>query len=233
MTLNPNPTLEITMPALRTPCITRLAVVAASLLAATAAGAAITPIGLGDFSPTAALVDYDGAPLFDAVDGLTVGGVAHGFSVGGSASGDATINIVPGATDFITPFNIEGDSAGVLTLDFGGAQTRLGFGWLLLLASGGEVELFDAGGASLGSATFSGAPDSQFGWQTGYAAFESSSAFTRATVRFNDGGRFAFDDLRFEGGGTVPEPGTLAQLLAAAGVSACAAWRPARRRSAP
>jgi hypothetical protein len=191
MTLHPNPTLEITMPALRTPCITRLAVVAASLLAATAAGAAITPIGLGDFSPTAALVDYDGAPLFDAVDGLTVGGVAHGFSVGGSASGDATINIVPGATDFITPFNIEGDSAGVLTLDFGGAQTRLGFGWLLLLASGGEVELFDAGGASLGSATFSGAPDSQFGWQTGYAAFESSSAFTRATVRFNGAAAFS------------------------------------------
>jgi len=191
---------------------------------ASAYAAVLTAVGESAFAADPHLT-YDDGVWFDPVDGQTIGGVVHGFTVGGSTSADALIDILPGVTDRITPFNIEGTSSGALSLTFGTAQTRIGFNWLLQ-GSGGTVQLFDSSGALLGSTDFSGTTDSVTGGQTGFAGVESDTAFTRALVSWSGDGRFAFDDLRFGGGGApVPLPGTLALLAAGAALMGAARRR--------
>ena len=114
------------------------AVAAALLLGTgTAATAAVTPIGLAGFSGGESVISYDTADWFLPVDGQIIDGVAHGFTMGGNSSTDATVDIGPGVLDYVEPFSVEGDATGVLTLAFGGPQTRIGFGWALSLAPPG------------------------------------------------------------------------------------------------
>ncbi len=202
------------------------AVAAALLLGTgTAATAAVTPIGLAGFSGGESVISYDTADWFLPVDGQIIDGVAHGFTMGGNSSTDATVDIGPGVLDYVEPFSVEGDATGVLTLAFGGPQTRIGFGWALSLAppGGGAVELFDDNGVSLGSLAFRGDSDSFTGVATGFAGVQSDAAFWRAEVSWNQAGRFALDNLRFTSTASsgVPEPGTLALLgLGLAGLAA-------------
>jgi len=82
----------------------------------TAATAAVTSIGLAGFSGGESVISYDTADWFLPVDGQIIDGVAHGFTMGGNSSTDATVDIGPGVLDYVEPFSVEGDAAGVLTL---------------------------------------------------------------------------------------------------------------------
>ncbi|MCB1977710.1 MAG: hypothetical protein KDE66_11995 [Nitrosomonas sp.] len=200
---------------MRFPFSTQLTAGALCLLLNSAASAAITWLDQSGFSGSETVVDYSNGALFTPVDGQIIDGVAHGFTVGGAASADATIDILLGVTDFITLESIEGDANGVLSFSFGSTQTRLGFGWALTTATGGTIELFDNLDVSLGALPFSGAPDSLYGFETGFAGIESDMPFARAEVTWNGNGRFAVDDLHFESNRVVPvfEPASLPLVL--------------------
>jgi hypothetical protein len=192
---------------------TIFSLIAASLLAAPiAANGSITPIGAGGFSGSQTLITYGAVQTFDPVDGMTVGGVLHHFTIGGNPSTDAVIDGGPGDTNNITVANIEGDAEGVLSLLFPTLENRFGYGFAIStggnVASATTIELFDAANMSLGTLSFNGVPDP--GFTGGFAGVESTIAFSRAEVTWNNpGGRFAFDNLQFE---AVPEPATLALL---------------------
>ena len=198
--------------------LARVVATAMLLNASTAASAAVSAIALGDFSGSETVISYDTGNLFAPVDGQVIDGVTHGFAVGGSSSLDATIDIVPGFLDFIDPFNVEGDANGVLSLTFGTPQTRMGFGWALNLSppGGGTIALFDGSNNSLGSLVFSSnSGDSNVpGFATGFAGVQSDVAFLRAEVSWDQTGRFALDNLRFESSDVngAPEPATAALL---------------------
>jgi len=194
---------------------TQLTAGALCLLLNSAASATVTLLDLSGFSGSETVVDYSNGALFNPVDGQIIDGVTHGFTVGGTSSPDATIDIVPGVTDFITLESIEGDSSGVLSLSFGSIQTHFGFGWALTAATGGMIELFDMSDASLGTFSFSGGPDTFFGFETGFAGVQSDTPFVRAEVSWNGSGRFSFDDMHFESTqvARIFEPGSLPLVL--------------------
>ena len=88
---------------------------------------------------------------FQPVDGLTVGEVTFGYAGGARADYDSG---GPGTTSFVDDPSIEGDAGGILSLAFATPTTTLSFGIALSdpfgPGIGAVVELFDAGGASLG-----------------------------------------------------------------------------------
>jgi hypothetical protein len=209
---------EVIMPQIGRICALAVVVLLAGRVPASAATIQIAP---GDFAnPT--IETYGLIQTFAPIDGVTFSGVLHNFTIGGVSSLDATIDGGPGNTNNITVANIEGDSAGVLSLTFASPMDRLGFGWALSLAVAGPgptINLYDAFNVLIGTESYLGGLDPIF--MGGFAGIESTIAFTRAEILWaNTEARFAFDNLTFENS-QVPEPASLLLLgtgLAAAGL---------------
>src|SRR5262249_52781444 len=72
------------------------------------------------------------------VDGVSLNGVTFDFRIGGVHSTDATFGGTgPGVTLYTTPPQLEGNAAGILTLDFATATPVLNFGVVLSTAGAG------------------------------------------------------------------------------------------------
>ncbi len=89
------------------------------------------------------------------VDGLSFMGVTFHFEIGGQSSPDARYaSSGPGSTKFIQDPSLEGNAAGILTLDFELPTPVVQFGFGLstfdTLTPGFTVELFDPTLSSLG-----------------------------------------------------------------------------------
>lgn len=167
---------------------------------------------------------------FQPIDGLTFSGVTFSFSVSGIPDLDANYSSGgPGATTYVQDPSIEGNSSGILGLDFANPTADLGFGVALStfasLSPGFTVELFDAALVSLG--TFPINTDPLISYTEGQFTYLGAPVL-RAVIDFDDGaGRFAFDNLTFSST-SVPEPASLALLgIGLAGLGAM------RRRRSP
>jgi len=142
------------------------------------------------------------------VNGLTFKGVTFGFTVGGIGSTDALYDAGNGGQQTFTQDPvIEGNAAGVLTLDFAMPTPRLEFGVSLLaamnLSPGFVVMLFDANLNPIGTTPVDANiliffPEGQFLYQ--------GTPVRRAVITFNTtAARFGFDNLTFIGG-PAPAP---------------------------
>ena len=91
------------------------------------------------------------------VNGLSVGGVTFGFTINGLASSDAIFGSTtgPGPTPFNTPPHLEGNTLGLLMLDFASPIVFLQFGSHLSVetdvTSALGVQLYDSSMMPLGS----------------------------------------------------------------------------------
>lgn len=166
------------------------------------------------------------------VNGLSVMGVTFGFTVGGMASADARYGAEgPGSFTFIDGRVLEGDAAGLLTLNFSSPTPILAFGvGLSSFASvmpGFTVELFGAAMEPLGVFAVNTSPQEAGGISEAQFMF-SAAPVSRAVINFNESfppivpgvRRFALDNLTFDSA-PVPEPATM--LLLSTGLAAVGA----------
>lgn len=166
---------------------------------------------VGTTTARATVLTMDELP-FQPVDGLSFSGVTFSFSVGGSPSLDAHYNSGgPGIITYVQDPSIEGDSSGLLGLDFATPTADLSFGVALssfgTLSPGFSVKLFDSSLASLG--VFLVDTNSLISFTEGQFSYLGTPV-ARAVIDFeNTAGRFAFDNLTFS---AVPEPATLGLL---------------------
>lgn len=157
-------------------------------------------------------IRFDELPAQTPVNGVSVMGVTFGFHVNNLPSTDARYNVGgPGTSTFLQGPVLEGNAAGVLTLNFLTPTPLLQFGVARLttaqLNPGATVQLFDVGLQSIGSFTVNTSPlilfsEGQFSY--------SGALISRAVITFNNpsaGTRFALDNLSID---PVPEPATLA-----------------------
>jgi len=157
----------------------------------------------------AVTLTFDELPT-QPVDGLNYNGVTFGFTVGGSPSADAVYNdIGPGSITYLQDSSLEGNAAGILTLDFDMPTDQLDFGVALntfnAAKPGYEVQLFDKSLVSLGS--FSEDTHPLMIWSEGRFA-HSGAPIRRAVISFNNqiANRFAIDNVTFN---PVPAPGAV------------------------
>lgn len=174
---------------------------------------------------SASLITFSELPP-QPVNGLTFQGITFGFTVGGNPSTDATFGgSGPGTITFVQDPSLEGNSAGVLTIDFtGGPTSTLSFGVAVSttdpLSPGFTVSLFDPTANLLGT----------FPVNTSPLVFFSEAEFSlsgpqigRAVVTFSGSGpRFALDNITYE---SIPEPGTLGLMTLSALALGAVLWR--------
>lgn len=142
-------------------------------------------------------------------------GVTFQFFVDGVPSADADYNSGgPGTLSFVQDPSIEGDAAGVVSMQFATPINMLQFGAAVASDQnhfdGGSVELFTPGGVSLGAGDF----DLTLIYDDPFANGQFNyvgAPVKRADVSFDLGmpSRFALDNLTFT---FVPEPSTWAML---------------------
>lgn len=165
-----------------------------------------------------ATLDFTELP-FQPVDGVSIAGVTFDFKIGGIDSLDANYaSGGPGSITFVQDPSLEGNSSGILTLDFAAPTPLLGFGVALstfgTLTPGFTVELFDASLASLGiipvtTNSLISFTEAQFN--------HIGTPILRAVLDFDDtAGRFALDNLTFNVT-AIPEPASI--LLMGIGVA--------------
>lgn len=170
----------------------------------------------GLVSASGATLTFDELPS-QPVDGLSTQGVTFSFEVGGSPSLDASYNVDLGlgTTAAVSDSVLEGDASGRLGLTFATPTGSLSFGLALLagadLAPGAVIDLYDSGNLLLDSISLNtlgnpglGISEALFAW--------TGPPIASAWIDFEDqAGRFAIDNLTFDGGqDVVPEPGTVA-----------------------
>jgi hypothetical protein len=183
------------------------------LMSAGAADAAVT-------------LTFDELPT-QPVNGLTYKGVTFGFTIGGNPSTDAVYSgIGPGSIAYLQDTTLEGNAAGVLTLDFVQPTNLLAFGVALNsfypVTAAYSVKLFDASLSLLG--TFSENTYPVVLWSEDLFSY-SGTPIGRAVLAFNgqSASRFAVDNLSIN---TIPAPGAV--LLGSIGVG-IVSWLRRRR----
>jgi hypothetical protein len=156
---------------------------------------------------------FDELPM-QPVDGLTFQGVSFDFKVGGIDSTDALYHSGgPGILTYVQDPSLEGNAAGVLTLDFVDCPAAsLQFGATLSnfgsFTPGFTVSLFDA--ALLPVGVFPVSTSSLISFTEAQFSY-SGTPIGRAVIDFNEQAalRFAVDNLTYQ---CVPEPGSMALL---------------------
>jgi len=175
----------------------------------------------------AVTLTFDELPT-QPVNGLTYKGVTFGFTIGGNPSTDAVYSgIGPGSIAYLQDTTLEGNAAGVLTLDFAQPTDLLSFGVALNsfnpVTAAYSVKLFDASLSAIG--TFSENTYPVVLWSEDMFSY-SGTPIGRAVIAFNGqfASRFAVDNLSVN---TIPAPGAI--LLGSIGVGFVSWLR--RRRS--
>jgi hypothetical protein len=158
----------------------------------------------------AVTLHFDELP-YQSVNGLSYQGVTFGFTVGGSASTDANYHSGgPGTITYVQDPSLEGNSAGILTLDFLTPTSVLQFGVALLdtgtLTPGLTVDLYDAGlnflqQIAVNTSSLISFTEGQFSY--------AGTPVGRAVLDFNLSSRFALDNLTYN---AAPIPGTVLLL---------------------
>ena len=178
-------------------------------------------------SANAAITTLDFTELpFQPVDGLSYMGVTFGFRIGLNPSTDANYNSGgPGSIIFVQDPSLEGNAAGILTLEFDKAVKELDFGVALStfidLTPGYIVRLFDPTGYvgfyPVNTSPLVGHSEGQFSY--------SGPGITMAIIDFDElsASRFALDNLTFN---TIPAPGAI--LLGSIGLGVVS-WLRRRR----
>jgi hypothetical protein len=176
-------------------------------------------------SANAAITTLDFTELpFQPVDGLSYMGVTFGFRIGLNPSTDANYNSGgPGSVIFVQDPSLEGNAAGILTLEFDKAVKELEFGVALStftdVTPGFIVRLFNpsyVGFYPVNTSPLVGHSEGQFTY--------SGPAITMAIIDFDESaGRFALDNLTFN---TIPAPGAI--LLSSIGLGVVS-WLRRRR----
>ena len=147
-----------------------------------------------------ATLDFSELPV-TPVHGLSISGVTFDFRVAGAPSLDAQYSVSGiGSITYVHDLYLEGDSSGMLTLDFSAPTPLLGFGVSLsdfsVLTPGFTVELFDASLTSLGITPVATTP--LISYTEGLFDYLGTPVL-RASIDFNDmSSRFALDDLTFD-----------------------------------
>ena len=153
-----------------------------------------------------------------AANGVSISGVTFGFAVGGLPSTDAVYNqIGPAPQTFIQCPCLEGNAAGVLTLNFAVPTTLLSFGVArqtdATLTPGVIVQLFDPTLNPIGVFTANlSVGNPVFVFSEGLFMYPGSALVSRALISFPQSTlapRFVIDNLTFE---PIPEPATLVLL---------------------
>jgi hypothetical protein len=161
-------------------------------------------------SANAAITTLDFTELpFQPVDGLTVGDVTFGFRIGLNPSTDANYNSFgPGTVTYVQDPSLEGNSNGILTLEFDKAVDQLEFGVAMNtmnpLTPGFIVRLFNP----VAYVSFNPVNTSPImTWTEGQFTY-NGPAITMAIIEFDNLGasRFALDNLTFN---TIPAPGAI------------------------
>jgi hypothetical protein len=186
--------------------------------------AIVTLVSIGKPLPAQAIgITFDELPS-QSVNGLTVQGVTFDFKVNGVISTDATYNSIgPGILTYIQDPSLEGDAAGVLSLDFAKPVSDLYFGVALdsfdQLTSAVKVQLFDKNLASIG--IFPVATNPLIDFSEGQFSY-SNAVIKRALISFDPilTDRFSLDNLfatEITGNNpppqSVPEPFTIIGTL--------------------
>jgi PEP-CTERM motif/Beta-galactosidase second all-beta domain len=161
------------------------------------------------------------------VDGLSFNGVTFHFTISGVASLDSFYHASNGGVEhYVQDPSLEGNSLGVLTLDFATPTSGLQFGFArsatVPMSPGLQVSLFDGSLNPLG--TFN--VDSSVFITFSEGLFTSNLTIGRAALSFPNAPvapRFAIDNLTFT---PVPEPSTFA--LVAIALTGLVIWRKGR-----
>lgn len=185
--------------------------------------------GVADAAVT---LTFDELPT-QPVNGLTYKGVTFGFTIGGNPSTDALYGDVgPGTITFLQDTVLEGNSAGILTLDFAQPTDMLQFGIALNsfdpAVPGYSVQLFGESLAWVASLSQNTYP--LIVWSEDLFSY-SGVPITRAVIDFNEqaAGRFALDNLTHNPIGAInPIPAPGAVLLGSIGVG-LVSWLRRRR----
>ncbi len=138
------------------------------------------------------------------VNGVSLNGVTFGYTVGGIGSTDATFGGGgPGTTLYTTPPQLEGGTAGVLTMNFATPTNDLQFGFVLStvgsVANAATVQLFDSSNNLIATRTINTSVPSGYSFTEALFTENSATPIARAVVTPNSGvaARFVMDNIQY------------------------------------